>query len=176
MYDLIAISGKQFAGKDRFADLLLQELPDFRKVPLARAIKVEFANLYGLTPDEIEENKATYRSGLIALGQRRRQQNPDYWIQQVLNVPGRKIVPDIRMRREYEFFKAQPHAFLLRIEADREIRAQRGQLVQESDPTECELDEVKDWDAVVINNGSVDELRQQAREIARSILSKAGSV
>lgn len=162
MRDLIAISGKQFAGKDKLADLLLAELPGFYKVPLAKAIKIEFANLYHLTPDDIESDKPRYRTGLIALGQGRRLEDPDYWIKQVLQVPGQKIVSDLRMRREFDYFKAH-RAFLIRLEADRAVRAKRGTLVSEDDATECELDDMTGWDAVVINNGTLDELKRQVK-------------
>lgn len=168
MRDLIAISGKQYTGKDLFADLLLEGLPEFRKAPLARGIKMEFAALYDLTPEEIENNKSVYRSGLITLGQRRRQQDPNYWIKKVLEIPGPKIISDLRLEREYEIFR-QRGAFLIRLEAHRDVRAQRGELVREDDPTECELDQVTDWDLVVENNGSIDDLRKKAQEAIRLI-------
>jgi phosphomevalonate kinase len=170
MRDLIAISGKQFSGKDLFANMLMEGLPEFRKVALARAIKIEFANLYGMTPVELEDNKALYRSGLITLGQRRRAQDPNYWLKKVLEVSGPKIVPDLRMMLEYECFKSK-NAFLIRIEASRDLREQRGTLVQEADPTECELDNITEWDVVVENNGSIEDLRKKAKDVIRQIQS-----
>lgn len=168
MREIIAVSGKQYAGKDLLADFLLQELPEYSKIPISRAIKMEFAALYGLTPPGIEEQKALYRSGLIAIGQRRRQKDPDYWIERVMMFPGPKLVSDLRLIREYEFFKRHG-AFLVRVEANRAIRAKRGTLVSEDDPTECELDGVTGWDAVVTNNGTVEDLRQQAKKLAEQI-------
>jgi phosphomevalonate kinase len=168
MRDLIAISGKQLSGKDLFTEFLMVELPGYRKIPLARAIKIEFANLYGLTPDDIEENKATYRAGLITLGQRRRQKDPDYWLHLVMADPVPKIVSDVRLKREYEFLK-QHGAFMIRLEADRDVRDERGLLQHEADATETELDDVTDWNVVVVNNGSKEDLRQKAREVAEKI-------
>ncbi len=172
MRDLIAISGKQYAGKDQFADFLMASLPGFHKVSLARAIKIEFAELYGLTPACVEADKATYRPALIAIGQRRRQRDADYWIDKVMQHPGPKVIPDMRLRHEYEVFK-DLGAFCIRVEADRTLRAQRGRLVQESDPTECELDDMTGWDAVITNDGSLEDLRQAAEQLAKRLVTKS---
>jgi phosphomevalonate kinase len=171
MRNLIAISGKQFVGKDSFTDYLLENLEGFQKIPLAKAIKNEFAALYGLTPHEVEENKVLYRPSLIAIGQRRRQNDPDYWLKQVLAIPGGKIISDMRLRHEYDVLK-RAGAFCIRIESDRDLRAQRGQLVKEDDATECELDKITDWDAIVVNNGSFDDLRKKAQDLAKVIQSQ----
>ncbi len=155
--EIIAISGKQYAGKDLLAQLLLEMLPEFRKIPLALAIKQAYAQQQRLTLAEIEANKAQYRPDLIALGDWGRQQDPDYWLKQVLAQPGKKIISDLRMKREYELLREQG-AFLIRLNADRDVRAQRGIIVSEDDPTENELDATTDWDAVLTNNGSVEDL------------------
>ena len=109
---------------------------------------------------EIEANKAQYRPGLIALGDWGRAQDPDYWLKQVLNQPGKKIVSDVRLKREYNLLKAQG-AYLIRINADRELRAQRGNLVSENDPTECDLDDIQEWDWLLTNNHSLEALIEQ---------------
>lgn len=158
--DMIAISGKQYAGKDVLADLLLERLSGFRKVPLAGAIKEAYARQRGLGVEEVERRKAEHRPGLIAMGDWGRKQDPDYWLQQVLAQPGKKIIPDVRLKREYDLLKSAG-AFLIRLEASREIRSRRGTIVSEGDPTETQLDAVTDWDAVLTNNGAVDDLAAQ---------------
>jgi phosphomevalonate kinase len=161
---LIGISGKQYAGKDVLADLLLARLPDFEKIPLALAIKQVYAQQHGLTLAEIEAQKAKHRPGLIALGDWGRAQDPDYWLKQVLQQPGKKIISDVRLKREYDLLRAHG-AFLIRLEADRAVRAERGQIVSESDPTECALDDVADWDAVLVNNTDLVALSTQVDEL-----------
>lgn len=158
--DLIGIAGKQYSGKDVLARLLLEKLPHFQQVPLAGAIKEVYASQQGLSLEEIEANKAQHRPGLIALGDWGRRQDPDYWLKRALAKPGPKIISDVRLKREYDLLKAQG-AFLIRLNADRDIRAQRGQIVSEDDPTERELDSVTDWDAVLSNNGSLEALKAQ---------------
>jgi phosphomevalonate kinase len=162
--DIIAISGKQYSGKDLLADLLLECLPEFRKIPLALAIKQEYARRHGLTLEQIEANKAHYRPDLIALGDWGRRQDPDYWLKQVLNQPGKKIIPDVRLKREYDLLREQG-AFLIRLNTDRAVRAQRGTIVSEDDPTERELDRITEWDAVLTNNGTVQELTNQLPDL-----------
>ena len=164
--DLIAISGKQFSGKDTLADLLLDYMPNFQKIPLAKAIKAEYARQQGITVEDLEANKAQHRPGLIALGDWGRQQDPDYWLKQVLSAPGQKIISDVRLQREYELLRAQG-AFLIRLNADHSIRATRGNLVSETDRTETELDAIPnaDWDLVLTNNGTPAELDAQLRRV-----------
>ncbi len=161
---IIAISGKQYVGKDCLADLLMARLPGLRKVPLAGAIKQAYAERQGLTVTAVEADKARHRPGLIAMGDWGRAQDPDYWLKQVLAQPGRLIIPDVRLQREYDMLKAAG-AYLIRLEADRAVRAGRGTIVSEDDPTETQLDGVTDWDAVLTNNGTVAELAAQLERL-----------
>ncbi|MBX2860924.1 MAG: hypothetical protein KTR14_06800 [Vampirovibrio sp.] len=161
---IIGISGKQYAGKDALADYLIQHLPGFQKIPLAGAIKQAYAQQHGLTLAEIEADKAIYRPGLIALGDWGRQQDPDYWIKQVLAIPGPKVISDVRLKREYELLRTSS-AYLIRLEAHRSVRAQRGNIVSETDATECDLDDVTDWDYTLTNNGTLDVFLKEAQNI-----------
>lgn len=157
---IIAISGKQYSGKDLLARLIMERLPEFRKVPIAQAIKQEYARRHQLTLEEIEANKAHYRPDLIALGDWGRAQDPDYWLKQVLAQPGKKIISDLRMKREYDLLK-EYGAYLIRLNADRDVRAKRGTIVSEHDPTENELDAIRDWDAILTNNQTIQQLAEQ---------------
>ena len=162
--ELIAISGKQYSGKDVLTHLLLKALPHFKQIPIATEIKNAYAAQHHLTLTDIENNKALHRPGLIALGDWGRKQDPNYWLKQVLIEPGPKIISDVRLKQESALLKAQG-AFLIRLNADRAVRAQRGQIVSEHDPTEQELDHVMDWDAILTNNGNLDELETQVKQL-----------
>lgn len=161
--ELIAISGKQYAGKDFLADILIVKLPGFRKIPLAQAIKRVYAEQHNLSVEAVEAEKARHRPGLIELGDWGRRQDPDYWLKQVLAEPGRKIIPDVRLKREYDLLRTHG-AFLIRLNADRQVRAERGEIVSEADRTETELDQVTEWDAVLLNNGSAEDLLRQVQK------------
>lgn len=173
---LIGLSGKQYAGKDQVADLLAQALPGFEKIPIARAIKEAYARQHGLSLEDIERHKAQHRPGLIALGDWGRSQDANYWLGRILspeNPHPNVIVSDVRLKREYEALKAAG-AFLIRVEADRDLRAQRGNIVSESDPTECELDTVTGWDAVISNNGTREDLLDKVQTLVSQIRTHFG--
>lgn len=161
---LIGISGKQYAGKDFLTEMLLARLPGFKRVPLAHAIKQAYAKQHGLTLEEIERDKAHHRPGLIELGDWGRRQDPQYWLKQALAEPGKKIISDVRLKHEYNFLRSHG-AFMIRLEADRETRAQRGNIVSETDLTETDLDDITDWDAILTNNTSADELENQLQKL-----------
>lgn len=161
---IIALSGKQYSGKDMVADFLLRRLPAFQKTPIAYSIKKQFASENGLTLQAIEAEKSKYRQGLIALGNRQRAIDPDYWITKVLEIPGSKIISDLRLLREYKLLK-QHGAYCIRVTASKAVRASRGNVVAETDPTECELDTVTDWDYCIENNSTPETLRQQLNQL-----------
>ena len=167
---IIILSGKQYSGKDTVAKILLENLTNFKRIGLGDAIKIEYGEQKGLSFEEIEQNKAQYRQDLINLCNKRRSEDKDYWIKKVIKMPGNIIVPDVRVKRELEFFK-EANAFTIRVEASRETRSQRGQLVGETDVTEVDLDDIKDWDYVIENNSTYENLQAKSIELAKEIKS-----
>lgn len=168
---VIIISGKQYSGKDTIAKMIQDELPNFQISPLARGIKEEFAEIKNITPHEVEMNKPIYRAELIVLGNKHRDEDPDYWIKRVINKEGDIIVSDLRLKHEYDVFKKHG-AVSIRVNADRDERTKRGTLVKEDDKTETDLDDIKDWDFVVENSGDLEKLKAKASEIIKAVKSK----
>ena len=154
---IIILSGKQFCGKDTVAKILLQKFTNFTRIGLGDAIKLEYGEKVGLSLEEVEKNKSQYRADLQALGNKRRSEDADYWIKKVISLPCDIIVPDVRVQREYDYFK-QAGAFKIRVEASAQIRSKRGVLSAEHDITETALDNIVDWDYIIKNEGSYDEL------------------
>ena len=65
---VIIFSGKQYAGKDTAAKIMLDLMPDFKRCAVGDIIKITYGKEHGLTYEEIENNKSKYRAGLIELG------------------------------------------------------------------------------------------------------------
>ena len=166
--NIIRFSGKQYAGKDTAAKIMLDKMPNYRRCAMGDIIKLTYGAQKGLTYDEIEKNKAKYRSDLIVLGNWGREQDPDYWLKKIINQKGNIIVTDVRVPHEYEVFK-NAGAITIRVEATRETRAKRGQLVGENDITEVGLDNEKNWDYIIDNNSTYEHLKSQVEKIIDEI-------
>jgi phosphomevalonate kinase len=165
---LIAISGKQYSGKDTVCGLLMEWLPGFVKTPVAQAIKRQFALQAGLSLEQLEAEKASYRTALIALGNWGRAQDPDYWMKQVLGQSGQKMISDLRLMREYQLLR-EHNALCIRINASEASRASRGKIVAQDDPTECELDGITDWDYCIGNDSTLADLIQQVDRLCKAL-------
>ena len=167
---IIIFSGKQYSGKDTAAKILLDNIPNYRRCAMGDIIKLTYGKQKGLTYEQIESDKSLYRADLIELGNWGRAQHPDYWLNKIIAQEGNIVVTDVRVPHEYEIFKAAG-AITIRIEASREVRALRGELVGEDHITEVGLDNIKDWDFVVDNNSDYDNLKSQILNIVSFIKS-----
>lgn len=165
---IIIFSGKQYSGKDTVAKVLLEQMPDYKRFAMGDVIKLEYGKQKGLTYEEIEKNKPIYRQDLIDLGNWGRSQDPDYWLKKIISQPGKIIVTDVRVPHEYEIFK-EAGAIAIRVEASREVRASRGELVGEADVTEVGLDNVKDWDFIIENNSDYESLKTKALGLVEKV-------
>jgi phosphomevalonate kinase len=165
---IIIFSGKQYSGKDTVAKILLENMPDYRRFAMGDVIKLTYGEQKGLTYEEIEKNKPIYRQDLIDLGNWGRAQDPDYWLKKIISQDGNIIVTDVRVPHEYEIFKSAG-AIAIRVEASRETRAQRGELIGENDITEVGLDNVKDWNYVIENDSDYETLKQKALELVEKL-------
>lgn len=165
---IIIFSGKQYSGKDTVAKIMLEKMPDFKRFAMGDVIKLEYGAKKGLSYEEIEKNKPIYRQDLIDLGNWGRAQDPDYWLKKIISQEGKIMVTDVRVQHEYDVFKAAG-AVAIRVEASRETRSARGELVGESDITEVGLDHVCDWDFVVENNADYQALVAKTEELIKKL-------
>ena len=166
---IITFSGKQYSGKDTAAKILMDALPDYKRCAMGDIIKLEYGKLHNLSYEEIENNKARYRQGLIDLGNWGRSQSPDYWLEKIISQEGKIVVTDVRIKHEYDIFK-KAGAITIRVEAEREIREQRGgKLIGEDDVTEVDLDNIQDWDFVIDNNKDYETLKRNVLQIVSEL-------
>ena len=166
---IIIFSGKQYSGKDTAAKILMEAMPNFKRCAMGDIIKIEYGRLNNVTFEEIEANKPKYRQGLIDLGNWGRSQSPDYWLDKIIAQDGNIVVTDVRIKHEYEVFKAAG-AISIRVEASRELREARGgKLVGEDDVTEVDLDNVQDWDFLLDNNKDYETLKKNVLEIVEQL-------
>ena len=166
---IIIFSGKQYAGKDTAAQIMLKELSNFRRCAIGDIIKLTYAEEHGITFDEIENDKNKYRAGLIKLGNWGRAQSPDYWLKKIIEQEGNIMVTDVRIPHEYKVFK-DAGAIAIRVEADRKVREKRGgKIIGETDITEIGLDHITDWDYVLDNNSDYETLEKNVKKILADI-------
>ncbi len=166
---IIIFSGKQYSGKDTAAKILMEAMPDFKRCAMGDIIKIEYGRLNNVTFEEIEANKPKYRQGLIDLGNWGRRQSPDYWLDKIIAQDGNIVVTDVRIKHEYEVFKAAG-AISIRVETSRELRETRGgKLVGEDDVTEVDLDDIQDWDFLLDNNKDYETLKKNVLKIVEQL-------
>ncbi len=166
---IIIFSGKQYSGKDTAAKILMEAMPDFKRCAMGDIIKIGYVRLNNVTFEEIEANKPKYRQGLIDLGNWGRSQSPDYWLDKIIAQDGNIVVTDVRIKHEYEVFKAAG-AISIRVEASRELREARGGiLIGEDDVTEVDLDDIQDWDFLLDNNKDYETLKKIVLKIVEQL-------
>ena len=165
---IIIFSGKQYSGKDTVAKIMLNAMPDYKRCAMGDIIKLTYGKEKGLTYEEIEKNKPLYRQDLINLGNWGRSQDPDYWLKKIIEQDGNIMVTDVRVPHEYEVFK-NAGAISIRVEASRETRATRGDLVGETDITEVGLDHITDWDYIIENNSDYDTLVKKVNSLIEEL-------
>ena len=165
---IIIFSGKQYSGKDTVAKIMLAEMKDYKRCAMGDIIKLTYGEQQGLTYEEIEKNKPLYRQDLINLGNWGRAQDPDYWLKKIVEQDGNIMVTDVRVPHEYEVFK-NAGAITIRVEASRDTRASRGELVGENDITEVGLDNIKNWDYIIENNSDYETLKEKVFAIIKKI-------
>lgn len=165
---IIIFSGKQYSGKDTLAKIMLKQMPEFRRCAIGDIIKLTYGKEKGLTYEQIEQNKSIYRPDLIKLGNWGREQHPDYWLKKIIEQDGNLMITDVRVPHEYDVFKSAG-AISIRVEASRETRMTRGNLVGEDDITETGLDHIQDWDYVVENNSDYETLIKKASKLIKEL-------
>jgi len=168
---LIGISGKQRSGKDTVAEYLNKKY-GFIRISFANPLKRLAIDYFGLTPKDVYVRKPdSVRKFLQELGRLGRSVDKDFWIKKALSNYDKNelwVVSDVRYKNEAKAIK-NLEGVLIRIEADRDIRLQRGPLAYENDLSETDLDDYS-FDYVIYNNSTFEKLYKQVDKIMNQIL------
>ena len=184
----IAICGKKNVGKNTLSQLLCQEVKqdDFHihhilafADPIKEMILLMFPQakrecLFGsselreqVIPNATnqEGKPLTYRQALIDIGTLGRKYNPNIWVNafdnrvKEIGVTDMVICSDLRFMEELEYLKHNKYTI---------IKLLRHSVQQLNNATETVQDGIPNnqFDAIIDNNGTIEDLRQKAREIA----------
>ena len=155
----IGLSGKQRSGKDTVADYLVKKY-NLKKIGFADELKKLAKEYFGFTDEELEKKQWNVREALQLLGNVGRLKNENFWVNKTLsNIDDNIVIKDVRYKNEADILK-QNGFILVRIESDRDIREKRGQLYNEDDLSETDLDNY-DFDFIIYNNGKKSMLYKQ---------------
>jgi len=163
MPQIVLISGYAGSGKDTFADFLIRYLPDAKKYAFADSIK-EIARKY-FDWDGTKDEKG--RQLLIGIGATGREENLHVWTERVIEKihkdrPEVAVISDWRFKHEYEKMKE-----VFRMENLITVRIKKDGIKVINDISEHDLDDFLDFDFIIQNNGSLQELEKQAEKIAK---------
>ncbi|KAJ9594734.1 hypothetical protein L9F63_013944 [Diploptera punctata] len=181
---ILLFSGKRKSGKDYITDIILERIKRENAVMLkiSAPIKSYWAETHDLQFDDLMgagEYKEKYRQDMIKWSEGVRRQNYGYFCEAAVKMFKAHekpiwIVSDIRRKTDLKWFKENYGSAVktIRVVADEGIRKQRGWIFTEGvddAETECDLDDVLEWDWKIINNSNESELEKQIQDILSAI-------
>lgn len=173
---LIGITGKARSGKDTLAEYMKNLLPAV-SVPFAFKLKQIHKEIYG-------ESTKKDRHGLIGIGQKLREFDPDIWIIAWLKEVTKRveegqfvIAQDVRQYNEYSFLKSMG-AIIIKLTADEDKRIQKikeldgeESLKYLKDKTETELESF-DYDFEIHNPYNEIQFSSEINKLVGEIIEK----
>ncbi len=186
----IAICGKKNVGKNTFSQLLCQEIQHqqdgfpihhilafadpIKEMILLMFPKAKREYLFGsselreqIIPDAINQEGAplTYRQALIDIGTLGRKYNPNIWVNafdnrvKTIGATDLVICSDLRFMEELEYLRSNEYTI---------IKLLRNSVQQLNNVTETVQDGIPNsqFNAIIENNGTIEDLRQKAHAIA----------
>jgi hypothetical protein len=192
----VAICGKKNSGKNTLAATLQSAmLGHSHIIALADPIKEIGQKMFpwskptgwwgsseerdDVIPDanDNQDNPLTYRQVLIDIGTQARRYNPLHWVNVFDHTFGlivREtngdgcIVSDVRFRNEFDYLHNK--GFYL-------IKLMRNGITSSTDVTETNQDQIKleDYDKVIHNNGTLNQLKRQVDDLMPSIIDHQNS-
>ncbi|XP_071525936.1 phosphomevalonate kinase [Panulirus ornatus] len=186
---ILLFSGKRKSGKDYITDILQKRLGETHSkiIRLSGPIKQEFALNNGLDYSQLltaSDYKEKFRFKMIAWSEAKRAQDKGYFIRAAIDMyEGDKypvwIISDMRRQSDLAWFKENYSScvYTVRITASEDVRKQRGWIFTQGiddAESECDLDNITDWDQEVDNSNNseiVDKLLDHLTTICSDRLS-----
>lgn len=180
---IIAISGKAGSGKDTVGTFIYKCLTSAKRTNIpfvfhfADTLKESLSHIFNCPIEEFYRNKNgivdgfnfTYREAMQKYGTAIRDLfGDDVWAKALFKGYDPKfpfIICDLRYKSELEYIKKKdPNAIL--------IRVNRPGIKLMNHESEIDLDSYKDWNYIIDNNGTLEELEYKCSYIVDDILSK----
>lgn len=165
---VIGFSGKAGSGKTTCREILQADVSKTRKLvalSFASALREIAATLFNWDGDKtvykLADGSMDYTRGrglLIRIGQDMRAIDPNCWVNAVCNAidggpsDGIFVIDDARFKNEVAVLRERYQAKMIRVESPNAI-------TNINDSTETELDGISDWDAIILNDGTKEQLR-----------------
>lgn len=166
---VLLFSGKRKCGKDFLTERLLRRLGQERAqiIRISEPIKRSWADKLGLDLKELLSDgpyKERYRREMIEWSDRKRAEDYGFFCRQACRVAARQeicLVSDVRRKTDVKFFKETygDRVRTVRIVVKDETRRERGWQFQEGVDdvqSECDLDDVTEWDLLLSNDSGAD--------------------
>ncbi|XP_046749071.1 phosphomevalonate kinase [Diprion similis] len=166
---ILLFSGKRKSGKDYITDKLQQRLNDSQcvTIKISGPIKTHWAESLNLDLKELlgdGEYKEKYRQQMIAWGEDMRKKDTGYFCRAAIDMYNAHNIPiwivsDIRRKTDIQWFVENfgNACKTVRIIANDGVRTKRGWIFTpgiDDAESECDLDDINNWDLEVFNNDS----------------------
>ena len=176
--NIIGLAGKKQSGKDTVYQIASELLESpVGRIAFADPLKQEVSEATGYRVDFIEEHKQEFRSLLQVWGTdfRRHFCGTDYWIEKMDNALEKAkgnyknlFVTDVRFPNEADFIRSKGGK-LIRVERRYMSYANVQDAVTDPHPTENQMDDYSDFDYVLNNDGTEQELHESVRNMLTTL-------
>ncbi|PSN42693.1 Phosphomevalonate kinase [Blattella germanica] len=181
---VLLFSGKRKSGKDYITDKIMERISTENAVmiKISAPIKSYWADKHGLCLNELMgtgEYKEKHRQDMVTWSEEVRRKDYGYFCEAAVKMFQAQVKPiwiisDTRRRTDLKWFKEKYGSVVktIRVTADEEVRKKRGWIFTpgvDDAETECDLDEVTEWDWSIENNGTESELEENIKDILKWI-------
>uniref|UniRef100_A0A1B6M1B1 Phosphomevalonate kinase n=1 Tax=Graphocephala atropunctata TaxID=36148 RepID=A0A1B6M1B1_9HEMI len=185
---ILLFSGKRKSGKDKITDLLFERVKEEAVlIKISAPIKSHFSKSQGLDYDQLMSTssyKEQFRLEMIKWSEQVRQSDHGHFCRAAIEMTNADkkpiwIVSDMRRQTDLQWFRDNyEHITTVRVWSSEEQRTDRGWVFTsgiDDQETECDLDSVGEWDLIIENNGTLDDLQSDIERIVKIVKQAAGT-